>query len=73
MNGKGSARRPHDVPTDTVADNWARTIGGVTRDSDNVTPPALCGHRHTYSEQYASYTKGEPPVFKCHTCGAVVR
>ena len=69
--GKGSTRRPHDVPTDTVSENWARTFG-VTQARDSVTPTALCEHRHTYSEQYASYTKGEPPVFKCHTCGAVV-
>jgi hypothetical protein len=57
-NGKGSSRRPHDVPTDTVADNWARTFG-VTQPTPDVTE---CPHLMTYGS-------GVNPVFRCVSCG----
>ena len=67
--GKGSARRPHDVPTDTVADNWARTFGVATPQD---VAPVSCQHFHTFSDHYATFAKGQGPVFRCARCGVVV-
>ena len=66
MNGKGSARRPHDVPTDTVDDNWARTFG-VTQPPAHVTPTPPDGTcQHFASYVFASHTR------LCADCGATM-
>jgi hypothetical protein len=32
MSGKGSTRRPQEVPDEQVQDNWSRIFGGVLPD-----------------------------------------
>ena len=69
-NGKGSSRRPHDVPTDTVSENWARTFGGVTRDGERVTvmaPDITCDHPHVTFHAYANWSG--VMAFRCTVCG----
>ena len=69
-NGKGSTRRPHDVPTDTVADNWARTFGGGAQARDHVPPTdGTCQHFASYV--FANVGPGATRI--CADCGATMQ